>query len=244
MSPSPAGRRFRLRFWPTIITMAGLLLLLGLGTWQAQRLAWKTGLIAQVEARLAEPPVPLPEPGADLSSFDFRRVEVRGTYRHDAAFAFGLQASGNEPGARLITPLRLDDGRVLLVDRGWLPEPLLPPNVPDGLQPEDTVARTGVLRLRGEVAASWLTPTSQPDRRRWFAWDMPALENALGMSLLPAVLVLERSEGSAGLPRTGPVRVELRNDHLGYALTWYGLAVGLLVIYLLFSFTPAREGNP
>lgn len=234
-------RRFRPRFWPTLITLLGLLVLLSLGTWQLQRLAWKTDLIARAEARLAEPPLPLLAQVANPAALDFRRIAVRGTYLHDAAFAFGLQASGNEPGGRLITPLHLEDGRVLLVDRGWLPEALLPPDVPDGLQPSGTVKLDGIARFRGDVERTWLTPADQPDERRWFTWDMPALQDALGLPLMPVVLSLERSEGSAGLPKAGPVRIDFRNNHLGYALTWYGLAASLLAVYLIFSFTPHRK---
>jgi surfeit locus 1 family protein len=235
--PAEAGRhRLGLRFWPTLLTLVGLVVLIGLGTWQLQRLAWKEGLIARVQAQLAQPALSL-APGADLAGLDFRRVAVRGAYRHEAAFAFGLTASGNEPGAHLITPFVLEDGSIILIDRGWLPESLLPPQVPAGLQPGGTVELEGIARYRGNPDRTWLTPADQPDRRRWFGWDVPAMAQATGLPLLPLAVVLDRSEGPAGLPKVTAVRPEFRNDHLGYALTWYGLAVALLVVYVLYSFT-------
>lgn len=243
-TPAEAGiRRFRPRLWPTLATLLGLAVLLGLGTWQLHRLAWKRDLIAVAEAGLAAPPVELP-PGEDLAAVDFRRVAVLGTYLHGAAFAFGLEASGGEPGARLVTPFRLADGRVILVDRGWLPEDLLPPNVPGGLEPEGPQPLVGVARWRAEPGRNWLTPADQAAGRRWFAWDVPAIAAATGLPVLPLVVTLERSEGPAGLPRATPVRAEFRNDHLGYAVTWYGLAAGLVGVYLLFSFTRDDERNP
>lgn len=240
-------RRFRFRPWPALITLAGLAVLLSLGTWQLQRLAWKTELIAAAEAQLALPPAALP-PGADLAGADFRRFAVRGRYVHDAALAFGLRASGNVPGATLVTPFRLADGRVILIDRGWLPEPLLPPRVPPELEPPGEVALAGVARWRGAAAASgrnWATPADEPGGRRWFAWDVPGMAAATGLPLLPLVLTLDRSDGPAGLPKPGPVAAEFRNDHLGYAITWYGLAAGLAVIYLLYSFQrDEQESTP
>jgi surfeit locus 1 family protein len=235
MSSTPAdlGRRFRPRLWPTVGALAGVVVLLGLGTWQLQRLAWKEALISAAQAQLAATPLALPADG--LEALDFRRVGAAGTYLHDASFAFGLSASGGEPGARLITPFRLDDGRVILVDRGWLPEALLPPDVPAGLQVTGRVAVEGVARWRGDLRRTWLTPVDDPAKRRWFSWDVPAIEGALGLSIEPLELVLERSEGPAGLPKAEPVRAQFPNDHLSYALTWYGLAVVLVAVYILFS---------
>jgi surfeit locus 1 family protein len=243
--PAEAGRRrFRPRFWPTLATLLGLVLLLGLGTWQLQRLAWKTDLIAAAEAGLAQPPQPLVGFAGPLQALDFRRIAVRGRYLHDAAFAFGVAAAAGRTGARLVTPLQLEDGRTLLVDRGWLPDDLLPPHVPAGLEPQGTIERTGVARYRAGVHRPWFAPADRPDARRWFIWDLAAMERTLGFPLLPIVLVLEESEGPAGLPRAERVGVDFRNDHLGYALTWYGLAAALLAVYLVFSFSNPAEPKP
>lgn len=243
-TPADAGpRRFRLRLWPTLTTLVGLAVLLSLGTWQVQRLSWKRDLIATAQAQLAAPPSPLPE-GEDLAATDFRRFVVSGEYLHEEALGYGLQASGNEPGGRLVTPFRLDDGRVILIDRGWLPEDLLPPAVPEGLEPRGPQRLEGVARWRAEPGRNWMTPMDQPDKRRWFAWEIPAIAAATGLPVLPVVLTLDRSEGAAGLPKVTPVQAEFRNDHLGYAITWYGLAAALLAIYLLFSFNREDGRTP
>jgi surfeit locus 1 family protein len=228
--------------WPTLATLAALIVLLCLGTWQLQRMAWKQDLIARAEAQLAAPALPLP-PG-DLSGLDFRRVAVLGSYRHDLAVAFGFSAEGGRPGGRLITPLRLDDGRVILVDRGWMPEGLLPPDMPAGLEPEGPVALEGIARWRGDYARGWMSPADTPHLRRWYNWDLPAMSAAAGLPLEPLVLVLERSEGPEGLPMAERVSLDFPNDHLSYAFTWYGLALVLLVIYILFSFTKPGVRQP
>jgi surfeit locus 1 family protein len=206
-----------------------------------QRLAWKTDLIARVEAGLAAPRSGLPA-GADLRAIDFRRLAVHGVYLHDESFAFGLSASGGEPGGRLITPFRLDDGRVVLVERGWLPEGLLPPRVPEALRPRGPVRLEGVARWRGGGERGWMVPADRPEERRWFGWDVTVMEEVLGMPLLPVVVGLEQPEGPAGLPKAQRVAADFRNNHLGYALTWYGLAVALLVVLVVFS--SAKPGEP
>lgn len=235
-SANAGPRRFHLRLWPTLITLVGLAVLLSLGTWQLQRLAWKRDLIAAAEAQLTLPATGFPA-GDDLTGMDFRRFAVQGRYLHEASFAFGVQAFGNRPGARLITPFRLADGRIILVDRGWLPEDLLPPRVPPGLQPTGELMLEGIARWRADPGRNWLTPADRPDTRRWFAWDIPAIARASGLDLLPVVLTLDRADVAADLPRVTAARPEFRNNHLGYAITWYGLAAGLLAVYLLFSFT-------
>jgi surfeit locus 1 family protein len=238
-TPAEAGRVFRPRLWPTLATLVGVALLLSLGTWQLQRLAWKRGLIEHAQSQLAAAPVPLPDAG--LENFDFRRVSVTGRYLHDAAFAFGFTAEDGAPGSRLITPFRLEDGRVILVDRGWLPTELLPPHVPKGLEPSAKVTLDGIGRWLGSWHRTWLTPDASPTEHRWYGWDIPAMAEATGLPLEPVEVVLERSEGPAGLPKAEPVSVDLPNNHFGYAMTWYGLALALVVIYLLFSTT--RSGS-
>lgn len=240
---SPAVRRFRFRLGPTLTTLVGVLVLVGLGTWQLQRLAWKENLIRVAEAGLAAPAIDLPA-GADLAGLEFRHVTARGMYLHDAAVGFGLAAVGGLPGGRLLTPMRLEDGRVILVDRGWLPEPLLPPRTPAEMQPAGPVSINGVARWRGGLAPGWMAPANEPDKRRWFTWDIPAMEQTLGLALVPLTIVLERPDGSADLPKTEAVTIDLPNNHFGYALTWYGLAVALAAIYVLSSFSKPDAPQP
>lgn len=229
-------RRFRFQLGATLVTLAGVALLVGLGTWQLQRLSWKEGLIAAAQAQLAQPPREL-TPDIPLDGTDYRHLTAHGRYLHDRSFAFGLAANGNEPGALLVTPFALDDGRVILVDRGWLPERLLPPRVPAGLQPEGERTLTGVTRWRPAPLRNFMTPADEPERRRWFAWDLAAMADAVDLPLLPVVLTLDASDGPEGqsLPKPEPVTPEFRNDHLGYAITWFSLAAGLIGVYLLSS---------
>ena len=200
-TPADAGRAFRPRLWPTLAT-AG----------RAGRSAGVGHLAAAahgLEARSHRP-----RRGAagrtGASSAGGRPVRPGlsarlglGTYLHDLAFAFGFSAEGGRPGGRLITPFRLTDGRTILVDRGWIPEDLLPPNLPAGLQPAGTVGLEGIARWRGDAKRAWMAPDDTPASRRWYNWDIPAMAAALGLTIEPLEIVLERSEGSAGSAQGG-----------------------------------------
>ena len=236
--PARRQRRYRFELWPAAFAVTGLALLVSLGTWQLQRLAWKRNLIAHAEAQMLAPAEPLhPEPVA-YQELDFRRAVAVGTYRHDDAFGFGLSAVAGRQGGRVVTPLALNDGRTLLVDRGWVPAELLPPNLPDGMEPGGEVEVRGVARYRGgEVARGPFRPADDPAARRWYAWDVARMAEVVGAPLLPVVLTAEAAgAGSADLPRAEPVRVDLDNNHLSYAITWYGLAAVLAATYFAFSF--------
>lgn len=237
MSSAPATSRPTRCFRPgallTVLTLACLALLLWLGTWQVQRLQWKLDLIGRAERGLELPAVPLPSAEEALAALDYRRVTVEGELLGDRAVGFGTRAAGGRVGAVLLTPLRLADGRVLMVERGWLPEDRLPPDQPDALRARRDVALEGVLRWHGDAGPNAFTPENRPDARRWFWLDAAGLASWLGMPVLPASLVVEESEGGL-VPQ--PVVVSFRNDHLGYAITWYSLAAALIVFYVLLGF--------
>ena len=233
-------RRFR-PGWPlTLATLCALAMLLALGTWQVRRLAWKTDLIAAIETRGAAAPLTVEAALADPVASEFRHASARGRYRHDLAIAMGTVAEAGELGSRLVTPLQLADGRLLLVERGWLPERLLPPGVPTDIEPAGDVEVSGVVRWHGGDRAGLFTPANQPQRRRWFWYDMPALAAELDSALEPLVLVADGT-GDRGLPRPLPVRADLPNNHLGYAITWYGLAAALLAVYVAFGLRRGGE---
>jgi len=215
----------------------GLTLLLGLGTWQLHRLAWKQDLIAKRAAKLEAPPVALPDHAADWSALDFRRIEARGVFRHDLAQVFGFTTRAGEPGHHLLTPLLRVDGGAVLVDRGWVPQDWRTP----ASEARGRTTVTGIARYRADDAPGWLTPDNEPDAGRWYWYDMAALEDALGLELLPVVIEADAGAGGAQRPPIGgQTRVELPNNHLQYAITWYALAAALLGVYVAYSLRPGR----
>jgi surfeit locus 1 family protein len=236
-----AASRFRPGLWPTLAASAGLLVLLGLGTWQVERLQWKESVIAERQARLAAPPEPLPSEAEDWRAFDFRRVQASGAFRHDLEQLFGASAIHGRLGHHVLTPLLRADGPAVLVDRGWVPADKAHPAARRAGQVEGEVRLTGIARYRGSDRSGWFTPDNQPRARLWFRYDLPALEEAIGLELLPVVVEADASAQSGGLPIGGRTRVELPNNHLQYALTWYGLAAVLAAVYVAFGMQRHEE---
>jgi surfeit locus 1 family protein len=236
---NPKTYRFEPKLWPTLIAISVFVVVMGLGTWQVQRLLWKGDLIAHREAQLAAPALPL---GDDLSGIDetfaFRRVSVSGEFLHDNEIY--LAASHNRViGFKVITPLRRSDGSVVLVDRGFVPSAARPA----WLRGDGQVA--GVVTIDGVVRASprrgSFTPDNDLEKNYWFWFDYVAMAAFAGVEAPPFVVEAGPAENPGGLPMGRELRVELRNEHLSYAITWYCLALALVVIYGL---SQRVEANP
>ncbi len=233
----------RSRLATSLVALPIIALLVALGTWQLQRLAWKEDIIATMDARLAQAPVPLAEaltrPPAER---EWQRVMATGTYLHDRQVAMYRMSVDGEPGYLILTPLRLADGRTILVNRGFVPPGLVEPELRPGSEPDGEVWVVGVLR-GGETQLTF-TNDNDPATGAWYWYDLPALGTAMGTDLLPGVIHADR-DPAATWPVGGQAIFSPRNDHLQYALTWYGLAGVALVIYvLLLAKRPARRPQP
>jgi surfeit locus 1 family protein len=193
-----------------------------LGIWQVQRLAWKTELIARVEARLAAAPVPAPGPAswnAVSSEDEYRRLRVQGSYArgHDTLVK---AVTTRGPGFWVMTPLTTTDGWTLLVNRGFVPDAARAEA--DRILPQGSVGVTGLLRL-DQPGGAFLR-SNQPQAGRWYSRDTGAIAAAQGLTGV-APYFIDADPGPEGsLPIGGLTVVSFRNSHLGYALTWFSLA--------------------
>ena len=193
-----------------IIGVVGTAALLALGIWQVQRLEWKRGVLAEIEARIGGDPVPLP-PAPDADADRFLPVELQGTVRQEALRVITTDAGG--PAYRIVSPFRTD-GRTVLLDRGVIPTGTTVPEPPAG-----TVAVEGNLHWPDEVDA--FTPPPDPDAGLWYARDVTAMSESLGTE--PLLVVAREVPGDAVSPR--PIGTAgIANDHLEYAITWFSLA--------------------
>jgi surfeit locus 1 family protein len=207
---------------PLLFGLVGAAILIGLGTWQVQRLQWKQGLIADAEAKIAMPAVALPaqpDPVADR----YLSVTVQGRFLGPEAHVL-TSIQGQGPGFLVIAAYQTDDGRRILVDRGFVPE-----TAKTAPRPPRDVAVTGNLNWPDDVNSA--TPPPDEGRGIWFGRDVAAMASALGTEPL---MLIARSDTGDGV-QAQPVSATFRNDHLGYAITWFSLAVvwlGMTVSYL------------
>ncbi len=200
---------------PLLFGLLGAGVLVALGVWQLQRLAWKEGVLSRIEARIADAPVALPV-APDPARDEYLPVTVSG--RWDTG-ALRVLASIRQVGAghRLIRVLQTDDGRRILVDRGFLPDGAAPGQLPDG-----RVRVIGNLHWPDEVDG--FTPEPDLAQGLWFARDVPAMAAALGAR--PVLVVARKiTPGDSTLMRLPVSARGIPNDHLEYAITWFSLAL-------------------
>jgi surfeit locus 1 family protein len=218
--------------------LAAFVLLIGLGTWQLERKTWKEALIATLDERVGAEPVPLPPPERwptlDPAKDEFRRVVFAATMPpgrealvYGAASAVRPDVSG--PGYWVFTPAALSDGTALVVNRGFVPEGQQDPKT--HVPPAGRIDLVGALRW--PEPRGWFLPKDDPAHNLWFVRDPDAMAQAKGWgTVAPFYVELETPTGA--LPRAGRLKPTLRNVHLQYALTWFGLAAVLLAIFALW----------
>jgi len=226
---------FRPRLWPTIIAVPIVLTCLGLDAWQVQRMEWKRGLIAEREAALALPSAAPPRTLDEARRMEFRHVTEEGVFLHDKEIFVGASAGSGRIGYHVLTPLREADGRVVFVNRGFIPSQLKDPATRAAGQITGTVRVTGLLRLPPEGKPGWFLPDNRPDKNYWFWVDLPAMSAETGLAdVAPFYIDADAAPSPGGWPQGGVTRVVLPNDHLQYAITWFALAIGMIAVYVVY----------
>jgi surfeit locus 1 family protein len=221
--------RLRRLLWPGIMTLAMLAVLLGLGTWQVQRLYWKLDILARIARAEAAPAIPLP-----VEPSPFAKVQVSGIFRDDLAASYGADVrdtpAGPVLGTQLIEPLQRTDGEAVLVDRGWVPD-----------KPAAAMAPShGEATVQGYIHPAdkpgWFSAPDSPATRQFYTLDPSAIGQALGLQrVAPFVLIAMGTKPPLGYPDPAQHLPQPQNNHLSYAITWYGLAVALVVIFVVWA---------
>src|SRR5690625_260488 len=228
---------FRPRLLPTLILLPLLAILLALGFWQLERREWKHELLATLEARQAAPASELPLE-FDPEALEFRSFELQGELLHERELYWTARTRDGVSGYHVLTPLRLEDGREVILDRGWLAPDDLDPAGRRAAQPEGEVTLRAVARQGGWDApgwASWLRPVNDPDGNRWLWPDLAAMAAAAGLERPVTQLYFVLEPGQLPSPPAAQgSHFELRDNHLQYALFWFTMAGALLLVYLLF----------
>lgn len=234
---------FRPRLWPTLFTVPAVLVMLGLGVWQMQRLAWKTDLIDTFEARVAEAPVAPPARIDDADAWRFRRVAATGRFLHDKELQLTGRTFEGNAGFHVLTPFVTDDGVTVLVNRGWVPQDLRRPEArPNTLVPPP--ARIdGIVRDVG-VKGSFV-PDNEPGNDIWFTVEPAAMARHLGLGEVAnySIDALRAGKRPTALPFGARSEITVRNEHLQYAVTWFLLAATLVVVYVVWHLQAGRRGG-
>ena len=226
---------------PILFVLAALTVFVGLGTWQLHRKAWKEALIQRLEQRLSAAPIDLPGPerwtSLNPADDEFRRVKFSAVFTpgEDAlVYTPGstVRAGASGPGYWVLTPAA-GAGDVIVVDRGFVPQER--PDAPKGGFGPNTERVEIVGVMRWPEARGVFTPADDTRRNLWFVRDPVAIADAKHWGkVAPFFVELESPPAPGGLPRVGALKPTLRNEHLQYAITWYGLAAVVVVMFVFW----------
>ncbi len=255
-APAKATRTKKRRSWLGLLIPALLVfaVLMALGTWQIERKSWNEGLIAAMTERLAAPPAALPPPATwprlDAARDEYSRVTFAATFDHGkealiyaAASAFRPDVPGGGTGDWVFTPARLPDGAYVIVNRGFVPEARKNAASRAAGQIAGPVEIVGTMRWPD--ARHWFSAADDPLHNLWFTRDPLAIAAAKGLNqrlgpVAPFYVEQESPVPPDGLPQPGKLVVRLRNEHLQYAVTWYGLAQVLVVVFVVWARSSGR----
>jgi len=228
---------------PVVAAALAFAILIGLGLWQLDRKVWKETLIAAMDERLAAAPAEMPLPDAwnalRPDNAEFRRVRftadflpVKDTYAYVAGSA--LRNDIKIPGYFVFRPARLANGKIVVVNRGYVP---IDHTAQSASGPQEV---TGYIRFPEKGTP--FTSASDGEGDVWFVRDQRAMAAKRGWGeVAPFYIDQETPVPAGGLPRPSALIVNLRNDHFGYALTWFGLAATLVGVFIAWLVSRRRQ---
>ena len=235
--------RLRPAFWPTLISLPILVVSLGLGIWQIERREWKRDILDRIAINQAAAPLTLDELlKGDPLRFEYGRVNLAGGFVHDKEFYLAARSLKNTVGLQVVTPVRTDQDQLVLFDRGWIPQDKKEPARRAEGQVGGRVELTGVVRRSQERRQ--FAPENAPERNVWFHVDVPLMRRLAGGKPDPRLdsffLEADSAANPGGLPVGGQTRLDIPNDHLQYAITWFLIALALAGVYLAYHWENGR----
>ena len=214
-----------------LLTLLFFLVFIALGAWQVERLSWKLDLIARVDARVHAQAVAVPNeaswPSVTAGNDEYRHVTASGRFLHDKS-ALVYASTERGPGFWVLTPLQLESGAILYINRGWVPTDRKDVASRAEGDPSGQVQVTGLLRIA--EPGGTLLRSNDPADGRWYSRDVEAMGKTAGLSrIAPFFIDADDTPNPGGLPVGGLTIIRFPNSHLSYALTWFAMAALSLV---------------
>lgn len=213
----------------------------GLGYWQVKRKEQKEMLIAALNERLDAPPIPLPTDPTEMDTLQYRKVSVEGEFDHELEIQLGprtllreaFDGNAGEPGMHIISPFtRSDNGQRILVNRGWVPLGRSDSGFREDAQVKGKVSLNGIVTNSKDKKANAFIPDNEPEKGRWYWVDINAMADAMNT----APILIDAAKGEtppSGLPVSGQTQITIRNEHMQYIITWFGLSACTLGMWFV-----------
>lgn len=219
----------------TLCVIFGVAFLTGLGSWQLKRLSWKETLIKTMQDRSSEPRLTLEDflkTNSDFKEKEYHRLSLKGRYLHDQEAHLLGRTHDGQVVYHIVTPFLLESGTTVLIDRGWVPAKISSKD-PSISRPEGTVEEKAFLKLK--TSKNFFTPDNNYVTKELYYIDPSEYAQNKSLTTLVPFLVIREGGENVSYPRVQKTAIQqLRNNHLEYAITWYSLAIVLVIFYVLF----------
>lgn len=233
-----------------VCMIVGIVVLCGLGTWQVKRLYWKEALIAEVEKRTSQEHVKLNnflQNQTDKEKWPYSPVMTEGIYDHSREVYFFTTSIKGRSGWNVHTPMLLDNGKYLIVNRGFVPYDMQEPEKRKEGQVEGKQQLTGLIRVPEPEKPNGWFPENDPGKRELYWRDYDVFIDLMGndeeRKFLPFFVDANDAPLPGGFPKGGTTIIAFSNSHLQYAVTWYGLALALLGVGGYFLYSHRQKNN-
>ena len=233
---------------PVLLALSAIAfaVLIGLGTWQWNRLIWKEALINTIDSRIVETPVPLnaiigmADSGTDI---EYRPVKLTGKLMNEGE-QYVLATYEGQSGWHVYTPVEIEGGQVLFVNRGFVPYDKRDPASREDGQMNQLVNIEGLARAALTQKPGWVVPDNAPEKREFYWKDLSAMIVVAGLddkNVLPFFVDKTSKLPDGLLPIAGVTRIDLPNNHMQYLITWYGLALALAAVLVAYIIQARRQ---
>ena len=225
--------KFKPTIGPTLFAVPTFIILILLGSWQVQRMSWKQDIIASFEQQMAKQPVTPPLDIKKDTDWRYTRVRATGRFLHDKEILLTGRTFEGTAGFHIVTPFLFNGDQIVLINRGWIPEKLRerksrPQTIPTGL-----VSMEGI--LREDNRKGYFVPENEPNNEVWLYVNTRQIAQYRDIGPVPGYYIDElRAPGPYKLPIGAAGKIEVRNEHLKYAVTWFLLAITLLAVYIVY----------
>lgn len=228
------ARKFQPKPVPAAMTLMMVAVLLVLGFWQLERLAWKEELLARIDHQMAANPQPMPEVLEKPEEWEFRRVSVAGQYLYDREFLVGPRTLDGKAGFHMVVPFRRASGGIVFVNRGWITEELRK----KADRPEGLIQVDGFIQMPKH---NRFTPDNAPDKKQWYWIDLAAMGKEAKLDNVAPVIIVAPESPKGIYPAGGALKLDIPNDHRKYAYFWFSMALAAIVIFILSARQPGNK---
>ena len=233
---------FKPVFWPTVFFVFSFIILISLGTWQVKRLIWKNDLISFYLKQSTNNIINLHKENFVSEEIEYRKVRLTGKFLNKKEVHITGKTYEGNAGFHVVTPFLMQNGNYVLVNRGWVSENYKEAKSRSFSLINEETSVIGLIRYPQKKG--YFVPENEPDNGFWFTIKPTEIKKHLKIDketfIIKFYVDALRQEKKINLPIGIKEKINIRNQHLSYAITWYSLAIVLMIIYLSYHYSEGK----